>query len=119
MFFSDDLLHLWLQSVQHNLQHDFSYVADEAYYWVVLALLQVAFLGKFGDQGLGPRGWPFSFLPDLIADCHESSDYVLPPSAWTISAGMLSTQTDFPFFSNCTAASTSLRRMGWSSSMSV
>ena len=29
------------------------------------------------------------------------------PPAWTSSAGMLSTPADFPFFSNCTAASTS------------
>ena len=41
------------------------------------------------------------------------------PPAWTSSAGMLSTPADFPFFSDCTAASTSLRRMGWSSSVSV
>ena len=32
---------------------------------------------------------------------------------------MLSTPADFPFFNDCTAASTSLRRMGWSSSVSV
>ena len=41
------------------------------------------------------------------------------PPAWTSSAGMLLTPADFPFFSDCTAASTSLRRMGWSSSVSV
>ena len=41
------------------------------------------------------------------------------PPAWTSSAGMLSTPADFPFFSDYTAASTSLRRMGWSSSVSV
>ena len=41
------------------------------------------------------------------------------PPAWTISAGTLSTPADFPFFSYCTAASTSLRKMGWSSSESV
>ena len=41
------------------------------------------------------------------------------PPAWTSSAGMLSTPADSPFFSDCTAASTSLRRMGWSSSVSV
>ena len=41
------------------------------------------------------------------------------PSAWTSSAGMLSTPADFPFFNDCTAASNSLRRMGWSSSVSV
>ena len=48
LFFSDDL-HLWLQSVQYDLQHDFAYVADEADRSVVLALLQVAFLGKCDD----------------------------------------------------------------------
>ena len=41
------------------------------------------------------------------------------PPAWTSSAGMLLTAADFPFFSDCIAASTSLRRMGWSSSVSV
>ena len=41
------------------------------------------------------------------------------PPAWTSSVEMLSTPADFPFFSDCTAASTSLRRMGWSSSVSV
>ena len=30
LFFSDDLLRLWLQSVQYDLQHDFAWVADEA-----------------------------------------------------------------------------------------
>ena len=39
--------------------------------------------------------------------------------AWTSSAGMLSTPADFPFFNDCTTASTSLRRMEWSSSVSV
>ena len=46
LFFSDDLLHLWLQSVQYDLQHDFAWVTDEADHAVVLALLQVAVLGK-------------------------------------------------------------------------
>ena len=41
------------------------------------------------------------------------------PPAWISSAGMLSTPADFPFFSYCIAASTCLRRMGWSSSVSV
>ena len=48
LFFSDDLLRLWLQSVQYDLQHDFAWVADEADRSVVLALLQVAFLGNCG-----------------------------------------------------------------------
>ena len=37
------------------------------------------------------------------------------PPAWTSSAGMLSTPSDFSFFNDCTVASTFLRRMGWSS----
>ena len=41
------------------------------------------------------------------------------PPAWTSSTGMLSTPADFPFFGDCTAASTSVRRMGWSSTVSV
>ena len=44
---------------------------------------------------------------------------VSSPPAWTSSAGMLPTPADFPFFNDCTAASTSLPRMGWSSSVSV
>ena len=32
---------------------------------------------------------------------------------------MLSTPADFPFFNDCTAASISVRRMGWSSSVSL
>ena len=68
---------MWLQSVQYDLQHDFAWVADEADRSVVLVMLQVAILGKCDDQGLGPRGLPFSCLPDLVADCCESGDYVL------------------------------------------
>ena len=49
VFFSDDLLRLSLQSVQYGLQHDFAWVTDEADCSVVLALLQVAFLGKCDD----------------------------------------------------------------------
>ena len=50
-------------------------MADEADRSIVLELLQVAILGKCDDQGLGPRGWPFSCLPDLVADCLDTSDY--------------------------------------------
>ena len=49
LFFSDDLLHLWLQSVQYDLQHDFDWVADEDDRSVVLVPLQVAFLWKCDD----------------------------------------------------------------------
>ena len=49
LFFGDDLLRLWLQSVQYDLQHDFAWVTDETDRSVVLTLLQVAFLGKCDD----------------------------------------------------------------------
>ena len=49
LFFSDDLLCLWFQSVQYDLQHDFAWVANEADRSVALALLQVAFLGNCDD----------------------------------------------------------------------
>ena len=34
------------------------------------------------------------------------------PPAWTSSAGMLSTPADFPFYNDCTAAATSLKKKG-------
>ena len=49
MFFNDDLVGFWLQSVQYDFQNDFAWVTDEADCSVVLALLQVAFLGKCDD----------------------------------------------------------------------
>ena len=49
LFFGDDLLRLWLKSIQCDLQHDFPWVTYKAYCSVVLALLQVAFLGKCDD----------------------------------------------------------------------
>ena len=49
LFLSNDLLRLWLQSVQYDLQHDFAWVTDEADRSIVLALLQVAFFGKCDD----------------------------------------------------------------------
>ena len=39
LFFSDDLLCLWLKSVQYDLQHDFAWVTDEPDRSVILALL--------------------------------------------------------------------------------
>ena len=49
LLFKDDILRLWRQSVQYDLQYDFAWVADEADRSVVLTLLQVAFLGKCDD----------------------------------------------------------------------
>ena len=98
LLYSDDSLRLRLQSVQYDLQYDFAWVACEADFSVVLALLQVAFLGKCDDdgeadllvvlallqvaflgkcdnEGLGSGDWPLSCPPHLVADSHESSDY--------------------------------------------
>ena len=77
LFFRNDNPHLQLQSVQYDLQHDFAWVAAEADRSGVLTLLQVTFLGKCYDWGLGPWGRPFSCLPNLVADCRESGDYIL------------------------------------------
>ena len=44
LFFSNDLLRLWLQFVEYDRQHGFAWVADEADRSVVLAVLQVAFV---------------------------------------------------------------------------
>ena len=49
LFFSEDLLRLWIRSVQYDLQHDFAWVTDRADRLVVLALLQVAILGECDD----------------------------------------------------------------------
>ena len=49
LFFGDDLLRLWLQSVSYDLQHDFPWMTNKNDCSVVLALLQVAFLGKCDD----------------------------------------------------------------------
>ena len=49
LFFSNDLLRLRLQSGRYDLQHDFARVADETDRSVILAPLQVAFLGKCDD----------------------------------------------------------------------
>ena len=46
---SSAILRMWLQSIQYDFQHDSTWVTDEAYFSVVLALLQVAFLGQCGD----------------------------------------------------------------------
>ena len=117
VFFRDDFC-LWLQSVQYDLQHDFAWVTDEADCSVVLALLQVAFLGKCDDKDwiCGVGHFPVcQILLQIIVRAVITSS----PPAWTSSAWMLSTPADFPFFNDCTAAFTSLRRMEWSSSVSV
>ena len=66
----------------------------------------------------GSRGWPFSCLQILLQIVMRVVITTSPP-AWTSSAGMLLTAANFPFFTNYAAASTSLWRMGWLSSVSV
>ena len=39
LFFSDDVLCLWLESVKDDLQHDFTWTADKAYCAVVFTQL--------------------------------------------------------------------------------
>ena len=43
-------------------------MADKADGSVVLAQLKVAFLWECDNEGLSPCGWPFSCLPNLVAD---------------------------------------------------
>ena len=72
VFFSNYRLRFRLLSAQYDLHHHFAWVADRS---VVLILLHVAFLEKCVDQELGPQGWPFSCLPDLVADYRKNSCY--------------------------------------------
>ena len=50
LFFSDNVLRLWLESVKDDLQHDFAWVADEADCPVVLTQLYVAFFWKCDEH---------------------------------------------------------------------
>ena len=72
-------LHTHTQTPTHPRTHarTHTHTHTEADRSVALALLQVAFLGKRDDRGLGPQGWPFSRLADLVAKCRESGNYVL------------------------------------------
>ena len=108
---------MWLQSVQYDFQHDFAWVTDEADCSVVLTQLQVAFLANLTKDWVNGAG--HSPVCEIILQIVVRAVIISSPPAWTSSAGRLSNPADFPFFSNCTAASTSLRRMGWSSSVSV
>ena len=76
------------------------------------------FLGKCDDQELGPRCWQFSYCQILLQIVVRT---VITSSllAWTSSVWMLKTSADLPFLNDCTAVSTSLQRMGWSSCLSV
>ena len=60
----------------------------------------------------------FIFVTVFTVDKVIASTVLNTVLSWTSSAGMLLTPADFPFFRDSTAASTSLRRMGWSSYVS-
>ena len=49
LFFGDDPLFLWFQSAQYDIQCGSAWVTGEAHCSVVLALLQVAILGRCDD----------------------------------------------------------------------
>ena len=89
---------MWLQSVQHDLQHDFAWVTDEAARSaVVLALLQVAVLGsvmaKDWVHGVGHSPVCQIFLQIVVRAVLTFS-----PPAWTKSSTNRS-----PLAFDCTA----------------
>ena len=94
-----------LQSVQFDHRRDFLWVADEADCSEVLAVLQVAFLGRCYDQGLDPRGW-HSPVCQVLLQIFMRAVMTASPPAWSSSVGRLSTPADFPFFSGYAAVST-------------
>ena len=85
-------------------------MADDADHLVILALLQIAFLGsvmtKDWVQGIGYSP-VYQILLLFVVRAVMTSQ-----SAWTSSAGILSTPADFPFLNDCTAASTFLVKDG-------
>ena len=93
-------------------------MTDEADRSVVLVLLQVAFFGKCDDYGC-VHGVGHSQVCQILLQIVVRAVIASSPPTWTSSAGMLSTPADFPFYNDCTAASISLQRMGWSSSVSL
>ena len=117
LFFSNDLLHLQLQSVRYDLQHDSALLADKANHLVVLALLQVAVgsvMTKDWVQRVGQ-----SPVCQILLQIVMTAMIISSPPACTSAAGMLLTPADYPFFNDCTTATTSWRWMGWLSSVSV
>ena len=99
-------------------------MADEADRSIVLALLQVAFLGKCDDMGsVMTKDWVhragYSPVCQILLQIVVRAVITAFPPAWTRSAGMLSTPGAFPSFNDCTVASTSSQRIGWSSTVSV
>ena len=92
-------------------------MTDEADRSVVLALLQVAFLGSVMTKAWVHGVCHFPVCQILLQIVVRALITSSAP-ALTSSAGMLSTPADFPFFSDCTEASISMRRMGWSFSVS-
>ena len=74
-----------LLSVRYGLQHDFAWVANEADRSVVLALLQIGFLGKCDDQGLVHRVSQPSVY-QILSQIVVKVVMTYSPPAWTSSA---------------------------------
>ena len=87
LFFSKDVLCLWLQSVKDGLQHDFTWVAD----------VRLPFFGSVMTidwvQGIGQ-----SPVCQILLQTAARMLVTASPPACINSVGMLSTPADFPFF---------------------
>ena len=121
LFFSNALLCLWLQSVQCDFHHDFAWVTDvmmRLIVWLFWHCCRLPFLGSVMTKDWVHRAG-YSPVCQILLQIVVRAMIKSSPPALTSSAGMLSTPADFSFFNDYTAASTSLRRMGWSSSVSV
>ena len=95
-----------LESVKDDLQHDFTWVADEADCPVVFTQLWVAFFGSVMTIDW-VHGVDQSPVCQILLQIAVMMLVAASPPACINSAGMLSTQADFPFFKDLTAPSTS------------
>ena len=93
-----------LQPIQDDFQHDFILMADEAAGSIVLEDLYAALYKESYNQRLSLWYRPLSCSPDFVTDLFSNTHHGLT-AFLTISAGMLSAPTDFPFFSAATAVS--------------
>ena len=109
LFFSDDRFRLRFESVEYDLQRDFARLATEADLFYNFGTA----VGCLSWEAW----WPVTGSMGRAILLPARPCWILLWVAWTSSAGVLSTKADFPVFSEFTAASTSSRIMGWSSSL--
>ena len=98
--------------------HNFAWMADELIVWLFWHFCRLTFLGNVMTKDR-VHGVGHSPVCQILSQIVMRAVITSSPPAWTSSAGVLSTPANFPFFSDCTAASTSLRRMGRSCSVGV